>query len=76
MQKHNLINEFPEFEQKIHELKVNDNHFKKLFEEYSEVEHKIYLINSGVEVVIDEELHKLKAHLLHLKDGILEILKK
>jgi hypothetical protein len=76
MQKHNLINEFPEFEQKIHELKVSDNHFKKLFEEYSDVEHKIYLINSGVEVVIDEELHKLKAHLLHLKDGILEILKK
>ncbi len=76
MQKHNLINEFPEFEQKIHELKVSDNHFKKMIEEYSEVDHKIYLINTGVEVIIDEELHKLKAHLLHLKDGILEILKK
>ena len=76
MQKHNLINEFPEFEEQIHELKVSNHHFKKLFDEYHEVEHKIYLINSEVEVATDEEVHKLKAHLPHLKDGLLDILKK
>ncbi|MEN9929326.1 MAG: hypothetical protein RLZZ231_1247 [Bacteroidota bacterium] len=75
MQKHNLINEFPEFETQIHELKVSNHHFKKLFDEYHEVEHKIYLINSEVEVATDEETHKLKAHALHLKDGLLEIIK-
>ena len=74
MQKHNLINEFPEFETQIHELKVSNHHFKKLFDEYHEVEHKIYLINSEVEVAIDEEVHKLKAHLQEVIPQLADVL--
>jgi uncharacterized protein len=32
MEKHDLHHEFPALEQKIHDLKVSDNHFRKLFD--------------------------------------------
>ena len=40
--KHQLTLDFPEFEAKIHDLKVNDNHFKNLFDKYDELDHEIY----------------------------------
>ena len=70
MEKHNLLNEFPEFQEKIHQLKVEDTHFRKLFEEYHKLEHEVHKINAGEETVIDEHAHALKAKLLHLKDEI------
>lgn len=70
MERHNLINEFPEYQDKIHQLKVEDTHFRKIFDEYHELEHRIHNINSGQEIVIDEYAHELKAKLLHLKDEI------
>jgi uncharacterized protein len=70
MERHNLLNEFPELQEKIHHLKTTDAHFKRLFEEYDEVEHQVYRINTGVDVTSDEHAHELKAKLLHLKDDI------
>ena len=31
---HSLVNEFPEFKDDIHQLKMDDAHFKKLYDEY------------------------------------------
>jgi hypothetical protein len=70
MERHDLLHEFPEFIEKIHNLKMNDNHFRKLFDEYHEVEHQIHSINSGAEIVTDEFAHTLKAKLLLLKDEL------
>ena len=67
MERHNLLNEFPEFQTKIHDLKTTDNHFKKLFDEYHEVEHEIHKYNSDAEATSDEHLHELKAKLLFFK---------
>ena len=36
IQKHILTEEFPEFAEKIHTLKVEDAHFKKLFDEFDD----------------------------------------
>ena len=47
--KHPLTEEFPEFAEKIHTLKVDDEHFKKLYDEYDEVDHEIYRIESDAE---------------------------
>lgn len=76
MEKHDLLKEFPEFSEKINDLKTHDTHFKKLFDAYDETVHKIYNINNGTENVIDEYAHELKAHLLHLKDEIYNYLSK
>lgn len=70
MERHDLIHEFPEYQDKIHQLKVEDNHFRKIFDEYHELEHRIHNINTGEEIVIYEYAHELKAKLLHLKDEI------
>ncbi|MDI9309328.1 MAG: YdcH family protein [Limnohabitans sp.] len=75
MERHNLLNEFPEFATKIHELKTTDNHFRKLFDEYHEVEHEIHKYNSGAEATTDEHMHELKAKLLFLKDEIFAMLR-
>lgn len=34
MEKHDLLHEFPEYQEKIHELIKENNHFKKLFDDY------------------------------------------
>ena len=74
MERHNLLNEFPEFQDKIHDLKVNSTHFRKLFDEYHELEHRIHNINTDVEIVIDEFAHELKTRLLNLKDEMYQLL--
>jgi uncharacterized protein YdcH (DUF465 family) len=75
MGRHDLLHEFPEYEEKIHLLKVTNHHFRELFDEYHELEHEIHRINSGIEVTTDEYLHELKAKLLFIKDELLLIIK-
>lgn len=75
MERHDLIHEFPEYQDKIDQLKHADTHFKELFEEYHKVEKEVHKINTGEEVAIDEYAHELKAKLLHLKDEIYSYLK-
>ncbi len=70
MERHDLLHEFPQYQEKIHQLKIDDTHFSALFDEYHSVENQVYRINSGEEVVIDEFAHELKTKLLHLKDEI------
>jgi uncharacterized protein len=75
MEKHNLLHEFPEYQEKIHHLKINDNHFRRLFDEYDELEHQIERINKGIEIMTDEAFKELKVKMLFLKDEILNNLK-
>ena len=75
MERHNLTLEFPEYADRIHELKTTDSHFRKLFDAYDQLEHQIHRINTDEEVVTEEHAHALKAKLLHLKDDIYNRLK-
>ncbi len=70
LEKHNLVQEFPEFKQRIHELKLNDNHFARLFAEYHDVDHEVFRIEQGTEVSSDDYLEERKKLRLHLKDQI------
>jgi uncharacterized protein YdcH (DUF465 family) len=70
MEKHDLLHEFPEHKERIHELKISDAHFRNLFDEYHEIEHQIHRINMGSEIANDNFIHELKAKLLFLKDQI------
>lgn len=76
MERHDLIHEFPEYEEKIHQLKVVDSHFRALFDEYHELEHEIHRINTDIDVVTDEYAHELKAKFLFIKDELYTILAK
>ncbi|WP_333600794.1 YdcH family protein [Flavobacterium sp.] len=70
MEKHDLLHEFPEYKEKIHELKISDSTFRKLFDDYHEIEHQIHRINMGSEIANDQFTHELKAKLLFMKDEI------
>jgi uncharacterized protein YdcH (DUF465 family) len=73
-EKHDLIHELPEYKDKIHELKVNDPHFAKLFDEYHEVDHEIRRIEEGIETPSDDYLEERKKIRLNLKDQLFAIL--
>lgn len=75
MQKHDLLHEFPEHKEKIHDLKVSDNHFRKLFDEYHEVDHEIHRYESGAAATTDEHLTELRARRVHLKDALYQLIK-
>jgi len=74
MEKHDLHSEFPEMEQKIHELKISNTHFRKLFDIYHEVNNQIHSIETGAENTSDEVLNRLRIERLNLKDNLYNML--
>lgn len=73
-EKHDLVHEFPEYKDRIHELKVGNTHFARLFDEYHEVEHQVRRIEEGVETTSDEYLEEMKLKRLNLKDQLFAML--
>ncbi|PHR80313.1 MAG: GTP-binding protein [Colwellia sp.] len=76
IEKHDLHHEFPEFNDEIRHLKMNDNHFFRLFTEYHETDHEVHRIELGVENTSDEYIEKRKKQRLRLKDELFVMLKK
>ncbi|HRH03744.1 MAG TPA: DUF465 domain-containing protein [Bacteroidia bacterium] len=75
MEKHDILHEFPEKKEMIHELKINNVHFRKLFDEYHENDHAIHRIESGAEIANDDFLTELRKKRVVLKDQIYSYLK-
>ncbi|WP_440997049.1 YdcH family protein [Arhodomonas sp. SL1] len=75
LEKHDLIHELPEYRDRIHELKVNDRHFARLFREYHEVDHEVHRIEEGNETPSDAYLEDRKKRRLQLKDELYAMLK-
>lgn len=75
-EKHDLHHEFPEFNDEIHDLKMNDAHFSRLFREYHELDHEVKRIEQGVENTSDDYLELKKKERLHLKDELFKMIKK
>ncbi len=75
LEKHDLVHELPEYREEIHELKMNDAHFARLFKDYHDVDHEVHRIESGAESTSDEYLETRKKVRLDLKDRLLEMLK-
>ncbi len=71
---HDLLHELPEYRDKIHELKIADPHFAKLFAEYHEVDHEVYRIEQGIETPSDDYTEELKKRRLALKDSLFQML--
>ncbi len=72
---HDLANEFPEYKEKIHKLKMEDRHFARLFDEYHEVDQQIHRSEQEIEVHSDEFMEELKLKRLHLKDELYAMLR-
>lgn len=71
---HPLAVEFPEFKNAIHELKLENTHFSKLFDEYTETDKAINRAENGTEHLADAALESLKKIRIYLKDQLFELL--
>jgi len=67
---HSLAREFPEYKDKIHELKTSTPEFAKLFEKYEDIDKEIYRIEMQIENTSDEYLEGLKIRRVNLKDQL------
>lgn len=74
-EKHDLIHELPEHRERIHELKISNAFFAKMFDEYHELDHEIHRIETGIENTSDEYLEDRKKNRLYLIDEMLKIIK-
>lgn len=75
LEKHDLLHELPESRDAIHDLKMNNNHFARLFQEYHEKDHEVHRIESGAEAASDEHLENCKKERLKLKDELYRMIK-
>ena len=73
-EKHDLVHELPEHRDTIHNLKMTNNHFARLFDEYHEVDHEVHRIETGVEMTSNEHLEERKKVRLHLKDELFRMI--
>lgn len=67
---------FPEFREKITELKTTDHHFMRLFEQHNALDQKVKSMESSITPASHDEIEKLKKEKLLLKDQLFAILTK
>ncbi|MFP4129108.1 MAG: YdcH family protein [Halorhodospira sp.] len=67
---HGLAHDFPEYRERIHELKMEHAHFRKLMEQYDEVNEQVERLEQQGGPVTDESLEELKKRRIQLKDEI------
>ena len=72
---HELREDFPEYEDRIHELKENNAHFRRISEEYHTLNREIHRIEVGEEHVSQFMEDDMRKKRMALKDEIYEMLK-
>ena len=71
---HELAEEFPEFADKISELRQKDTHFAKLADAYHDLNRAVHRAETDVEPTDDLHLMEMRKQRLALKDQIHSIL--
>ncbi len=71
---HDLHHELPEFKDKIHELKINNPHFRKLYDEYDQLTNDVENMENEVTPASTQREEEAKLRRLHLKDELYKML--
>ncbi len=71
---HELAEEFPEYVERIHELKSENAHFAKLADEYHDINRAIHRAETRVETVSEEHEEDMRKRRMALKDEINKML--
>lgn len=71
---HELHEEFPEFADKMTDLKTADAHFSKLAEEYHEINRAVHRAETDIEPTSDLAQTEMRKKRAALKDEIYQIL--
>ena len=67
---HELAEEFPEHDDKIHGLKTSDAHFAKMAEDYHTLNRAVHRAETDVEPTSDDVITDMRKERLQLKDKI------
>ncbi|MFT4993745.1 MAG: hypothetical protein ACI965_000766 [Paraglaciecola sp.] len=76
LEKHTLLNDFPQHHHTIRHLKMNNKHFLRLFEQYHQVDSEVHQMEEKNEPVSDDYLESLKMRRVHLKDQLFSLIQK
>lgn len=71
---HELAEEFPDKVEKMHDLKEGDAHFRKLFDEYHDLNRAIHRAETNVEPTDDFNEQRMRKERMVLKDQIARML--
>lgn len=72
LEKHNLVNDFPEHHHTIRHLKMHDKHFLKMYDDYHQIDGEIPEIKQNNSPVADDYLESCKVQRVQLKDPLLK----
>lgn len=75
IEKHDLEHEFPEYRDRIRQLRLDDKNFARLSQHYHEVDDEVRRIERGNEASDELHLEERKKVRLHLKDELYRMLK-
>ncbi len=70
---HDLAAAFPGAAARLHELKLGDAHFRKLSDDYYELDKAIHRAETGIEPTSDQHLEDLKKQRLTVLDAVAEM---
>lgn len=73
---HPLNREFPEHRETILFLKVGDERFRKMFDEYHQVDDAVYRIEEEIDFASDQEFDELRMKRAQLKDQLYAAIRK
>ncbi|MEM5473010.1 YdcH family protein [Hoeflea sp. AS60] len=65
-----LVEEFPEHVEKMHELKQSDAHFAKLYDAYHDINRAVHRAETNIEPTDDFNMESMRKERLKLKDEI------
>lgn len=71
---HELAEDFPEYVEKIHDLKLSNAHFSRLADEYHVLNRSIHRAETGTEPVSEFAETQMRKNRMALKDEIAAIL--
>jgi len=72
---HDVLHEFPEYRDRIEQLRRNDSEFVRLMSDYDELDAQIRKLEEVGQPVADETIEDLKKERIMFKDRIFAILK-
>ena len=67
---------FPEYREKIAELRASDRHFSRIFDEHNKLDHEIQQLEEKRSPVYQPDIEALKKQKLVLKEQIYSLLRK
>ena len=71
---HDLVHEFPALRDRIHQLKIGNEHFRKLFDEYHALTNTVEQMQAEVIPVATHTEEDAKLRRVHLKDELYKML--